>query len=271
MGRLDGKVAFITGAGHGQGRSHAIRLAHEGANLVLCDINAPIEPIDYAMSTPDELLETVALAEAEGAKVVHATADVRKFEEVKAVVDRGLEAFGGIDIVLANAGVISYFWSWEIPEDDFDTIIDVNLKGVWNTARAVIPSMIERDKGGSILFTSSAAGIRGLTHMAHYAAAKHGIVGMMKTMANELAQYNIRVNTIHPTGVATGMSSYAKGLELIVEYPDLFGQGARNILPDAFILEPDEVSSAVLFLVSEDAARITGVQLPVDAGNTVKP
>ncbi|MGW1029120.1 mycofactocin-coupled SDR family oxidoreductase [Streptomyces sp. NPDC002577] len=284
MGRVAGKVAFITGAGRGQGRAHAVRLAEEGADIIATDICGPVsDRVLYPMATPDDLAETKELVEKLGRRCATAVADVRRIGELKAAVAAGLEAFGHIDVVCANAGVITFHPSaLEIPEDAYDAVVDTNLKGVWNTIQATAPAMIEAGHGGSMILTSSAAGIRGQVPYAHYVASKHGVVGLMKAFANELGQHRIRVNTVHPTGVATPMGSDGSALEMAAAVP-LFVSGAANILPDldsptdaaaplgVGVIQPRDVSQAVLWLASDESRYVTGLQLTVDAGNTNKP
>jgi SDR family mycofactocin-dependent oxidoreductase len=268
VGLLEGKVCFVTGAGHGQGRTHAVRMAEEGADLVVCDICAPVPQIPSPMATPAELDETAALVEEAGARVISGVADVRDLAAVKRIVQSGLKEFGRIDAVSANAGVWRPTPFIEIGEDEYDAIMDTNLRGVWNTCQAVVPSMIDHG-GGSIVITSSAAGLRGQAPWAHYTASKHAVVGLMRSLANELARYAIRVNTVHPTGVNTFMGQQPAVAELAMNEP-LFQMSAANML-DVATLEPEDVTNAVVWLLSDQAKWITGVTLPVDAGNTNKP
>jgi SDR family mycofactocin-dependent oxidoreductase len=287
VGRVDGKVAFITGAGMGQGRSHAVRLAGEGADIVAVDLGSPYDADahpQYRTATPEELEQTRQLVEETGRSCLTALADVRDRRAVQAAVDAGLEAFGHIDVVCANAGVITFHErSWEIPDSTYDLIVDTNLRGAWNTVVTTVPSMIAAKRGGSIILTSSAAGIRGQHPYAHYVAAKHGVVGLMKAFSNELAPHRIRVNTIHPTGVDSpgmGRGGWRVGEPILRRNP-MAAAGAINTLPD-LDGDPDlpyepvpslpsgEISNAVLFLASDESRYITGVQLPVDAGNTNK-
>lgn len=269
MGLLEGKVGFITGAGHGQGRSHAVRMAREGADLVLCDICAPIPQVESPMATFDELAETAQLVEKEGRRAVFEVADVRKLDQLKAVVAKGLDAFGHIDVVAANAGIWRGRAFLDIGEEEYDAILDTDLRGPWNTCQAVLPSMVERGQGGSIVITSSSAGIRGQVPYAHYVAAKHAVVGLMRALSNEFARHNIRVNTVNPTGVNTYMAQQPYIPQLMEDEP-LFMQSAANTLP-IDMLEPEEISKAVVWLMSDEARYVTGIQLPVDAGNTNKP
>lgn len=285
MDRLSGKVAFITGAGQGQGRSHAVRLAEEGANIVAVDLCEPsIHPaISYVQATAEDLDETRRLVEEKGGKCVTAKADVRRFAELAAAAELALSTFGQIDIVVANAGIITFHRSsLEISEEIYDLIVDVNQKGVWNTIQATAPSMVAAKRGGSIIITSSAAGLRGQIPYAHYVASKHAVVGLAKAFSNELGRHGIRVNTIHPTGVASpGMGEDATAAEIHAVEP-YFVLGAQNVLPDLDQpitgeinaiprLACEEISNAVVFLASDEGRYITGTQLPVDAGSTSKP
>jgi SDR family mycofactocin-dependent oxidoreductase len=284
MGRLDGKVALITGAGQGQGRSHAIRLAEEGASIIATDACKEIHPsLGYRWPTEHDLAETRALVEKSGSACVTAIADVRDRAALQAAVDLGLAEFGYLDVVVANAGIMTFHHnSLVIPDDIYDVVMDVNLKGVWNTLQAAVPAMISSERLGSIIITSSAAGIRGQVGYAHYTASKHGVVGLMKTFSNELAQHRIRVNTIHPTAVGSpGMGSGGPGgAELFASSP--LAAATTNTMPDLdspldtayttirWIAER-EVSQAVLWLASDESRYVTGIQLPVDAGNTTRP
>lgn len=262
---LEGKVAFITGAAQGQGRSHAVRLAKEGADIIALDICQQIPTMRHQMGTPEDLAETVRLVEAEGRRIVSEQADTRDFEAVAAVVSKGLQAFGKIDIICANAGITGQYGpigGWEIPAERWRDVVDVDLTGTWHTLKAAVPSMIERGAGGAIVITSSSAGLKGFRHLADYAAAKHGLVGLMRTFAQELAPHRIRVNTIHPTGVHTKMI-VTTALADADESQKM--QWDPNLLPvDA--IETEDVTNAVIFLVAETGRYITGVTMPVDAG-----
>jgi SDR family mycofactocin-dependent oxidoreductase len=271
MARLSGHVALVTGAGRGQGRSHCIRLAEEGADIIAVDICASIgNGIPYEMATPAELEETATLVRATGQRCHARAADVRSIDDLRAAVDAGISELGALTTVVANAGVISSGNSWELSEDEWNTVIAVNLTGVWNTTRATIPGLIEAGNGGSIVIISSAAGIRGHVPYAHYVASKHGGVGLMKALSNELAEYSIRVNSVHPTGVTDTGLSLSRPLEELAADEPLFGLGAMNTLPiDA--VSPRDVSNAVLWLASDEARYVTGLQLTVDAGTTNKP
>src|SRR5215213_7579033 len=278
MGLLDSKVAFVTGAARGQGRSHAIRLADEGADIIALDIGRDaVETVGYALGTSDELDETIAAVEARGRRAVGRLADVRDLAQVQSVVDAGLETLGRIDIVCANAGIGTWAVSWEMTAQQWTEMVDINLTGVFNTVRAALPSMVERGEGGSLVLTSSTAGLRAYQNTAHYTAAKHGVIGLMKVLAQQCGPHGIRVNAVCPTTVRTPLVINDSTFELFapdVENPteDDVRQAFEglNILPGVAWIEPADVSDAVLFLCSDAARYITGVALPIDAGNTVK-
>ncbi|MFE0747663.1 mycofactocin-coupled SDR family oxidoreductase [Gordonia sp. NPDC058843] len=267
MGTLDGKVAFITGAARGQGRSHAIKLASEGADIIAIDLCSQISTVEYAMSTPDDLDITIKEVEAAGGKIVASQGDVRDPEAVSSALARGEETLGRrVDIVLANAGIMPLGVNVNTHEAFLD-VIDVNLNGVHNTVEAAVPSLLE-NQGGSIVITSSSQGLKGTGGMggvnAAYTAAKHGVVGLMRNYANWLGPQNIRVNTIHPTGVATPMIQNPI-IEQFYSDPNADFDAVRNIMPVPFI-DPIDVSNAIAFLVSDAGKYITGVTFPVDAG-----
>ncbi|MDX2545052.1 mycofactocin-coupled SDR family oxidoreductase [Streptomyces sp. WI04-05B] len=270
MGRVEDKVALITGAARGQGRSHAVRLAQEGADVVVTDVCHDIsDELPYSLASKEELAETVELVRATGRRCVAVQADVRSITEMRAAVDAAHEEFGRLDVVVANAGVMSAGSAWQLSEEAWDVVVDVNLKGAWNTARAAIPRMIEAGEGGSIIMISSAAGIRGHVPYAHYVAAKHGVVGLMKALSNELGTHGIRVNTVHPTGVSDTGITVGVPLDELKEREPMFALAAMNT--HASHVEPRDVSNAVLFLASEEARYVTGLQFTVDAGSTNKP
>ncbi|WP_020104244.1 mycofactocin-coupled SDR family oxidoreductase [Mycobacterium sp. 360MFTsu5.1] len=271
MGSLDGKVAFITGAARGQGRSHAVHLAREGAGIIAVDICADIASNGYPMASRAELDETVELVESVGGKIVAAVADVRDFAELKSALDAGVEQFGRLDIVCANAGIATMAFRELTIEEELEMwtdVIDVNLTGALHTAKSAIPHILAGGRGGSIIFTSSTAGLKGFGGAQAgglgYAASKHGIVGLMRTLANALAPQSIRVNTVHPTAVNTMMAVNPAMTAFLENYPD-GGPHLQNPMPVG-LLEPEDISHAVAFLASDAAQYITGVTLPVDAG-----
>lgn len=269
--RLEGRVAFITGVARGQGRSHAVRLAQEGANIIGIDICADIPANHYPMASRDELDETVELVEGKGGKIVASVADVRDFHQVKAAVDAGVAHFGRLDIVCANAGIAPVAFRELTIEEELEqwrAATGVILDGSYHTASAAIPHLIAGQRGGSIVFTSSTAGLKGFGGLQGgglgYAAAKHGIVGLMRTLANALAPYSIRVNTVHPTAVRTMMAVNPAMTAFLEHYPE-GGVHLQNPMPIDMI-EPEDVSAAIAFLASDEAKYVTGVTFPVDAG-----
>jgi (+)-trans-carveol dehydrogenase len=270
--RVEGKVAFITGAARGQGRSHAVRLANEGADIIAMDRLANVDSVAYSMATMEDMEETVALVRKAGRRVVARTGDVRRQEDLDEAVREGLGEFGHIDVVCANAGISSFGAVYELSEDQWIDVIDTNLNGVWRTIKAVAPSMIGYGKGGSIIITSSIAAFKGSPNSSHYAASKAGLIGLMHSAANGLAPHNIRVNTLHPTGVATEMIQSPASLKRFcpnVESPsltDLRGAFSNANSLDIPWLEPEDVSDAVLWLASDEAKYVTGIALPIDAG-----
>ena len=269
------KVAFITGAARGQGRAHAVKLASKGMNIIGLDICADIPSMDYPNATEDDLLATVKLVEAVGGEMVAARGDVRSYDDLRRVLALGLDRFGRVDVLLANAGIIRLSSDGDRDEVWTD-IIDVNLTGVWRTIEVVLPAIRAGGRGGSVVITSSSAGLKGMASdkagAQAYTAAKRGLVGLMQVLANQYASEMIRVNTIHPTGVATGMSQNPAMAALMAQAA-AGGQNTisqmRNALP-IDILQPENIADAVAWLVSDEAAYITGVQLPLDAGFAVR-
>jgi SDR family mycofactocin-dependent oxidoreductase len=269
-GRVAGKVAFVTGAAHGQGRSHAIRLAEEGADIIAVDIaqSDAYPELQYATGTEAELADTAKQIEALDRRVFTKVADVRDAAGLKAALDEGVAELGRLDIAIANAGICTVqAWDEVTPQIWQDTL-DTNLTGVWNTMVAAAPHLIAAG-GGSIICTSSTAGIKGLPFLAPYVAAKHGVVGIARTMANELAVHKIRVNTVHPTGVNTPMGTGLGGLEPLIGRDPNLGPIFMNTLP-VELVEPRDISNAVLFLASDEAQYVTGLEFTVDAGNTIR-
>jgi SDR family mycofactocin-dependent oxidoreductase len=270
-GKLEGKVAFITGAARGQGRSHAIRLAQEGADIIAVDICRQIDTVPYPLATPDDLAETVKAVEALDRRIVAREADVRDEAGLKAAFEAGVAELGPVDIVIANAGIIA---PMEVPgpHDPWQDVIDVNLTGVFATVETAIPSMIERGQGGAIVLVSSTAGLSGLASPTRgglaYTAAKHGLVGLMRSYANTLAPHRIRVTTVHPTGVRTPMV-VNEAMQKFLATDRALSNPMVNALP-VDMVEPIDISNAIMWLVSDDARYVTGIALPVDAGLTNK-
>ena len=276
MGRVEGKVAFITGAARGQGRAEAVRFAEEGADIIAVDICAEIETAPYAGATEEDLAETVRLVEGLDRRIVASTADVRDFDALSGALDAGVAALGGLDIVVANAGIVNYGAVDELTDAQFDDVIAIDLTGAWKTGKAAVKHLRARG-GGSIIFTSSGAGLIAPNHLAPYTSAKHGLVGLMRTFANELAADMIRANSIHPTQVETPMIINDTTFRMF--RPDLEAPGKEDIvdvstqmngLPIPWV-EPVDIANAALFLASDEARYITGTTLTVDAGVTIKP
>jgi SDR family mycofactocin-dependent oxidoreductase len=267
-GRVAGKVALVTGAARGQGRSHAVRLAAEGADIIAVDVCAPVAHLSYETATPDDLATTARLVEEAGARVVTAAVDVRDPAALTAAVSDGATALGGLDIAVANAGVCSIQRWDEVTPELWDTVIGINLTGVWNTCVAAVPHLLERG-GGSMVLISSTAGLKGQPFLTPYVASKHGLVGIMRSLANELAARHIRVNSLHPTGVDTPMLLGMTGLtERIEASPDV-GSLFLNSLP-VDLVRAEDISNAVLFLASDEARYVTGLTMTVDAGASAR-
>ena len=278
-GRVEGKVAFITGAARGQGRSHAVRLAQEGADIIAVDLAEEIDSVKrfYPGASAEDLAQTVQEVEALDRRIVATKADVRDYDAVKAALDRGVAELGHVDVVSANAGIFLFGdESHLVSERDWADVIDINLTGVWHTTKAVIPHLIAQGTGGSIILTSSTAGLKGTPNVAAYTSSKHAVVGLMRTLALELAPHSVRVNTVHPTGVATDMILNPAAFRLFL--PDTASptreQAAEvfqstNALPVPWV-EPVDISNAVLWLASDEARYVTGTELKVDAGYTIK-
>ncbi|GBG39595.1 mycofactocin-coupled SDR family oxidoreductase [Mycobacterium montefiorense] len=269
MGMLDNKVAFITGAARGQGRSHAIRLAEEGADIIAIDLCGQIDCVPYQMGTVDDLECTTKAVESLGRRIVAKTADVRDVSALQKVVSEATRDLGEISIVVANAGIAAVGTKDPNPDTVFRDVIDVNLIGIWNTVMAAAPGMRAAGKGGSIVLISSTQGLKGTggdgtAANAGYVAAKHGVVGLMRSFTHWLAKDNIRVNSVHPTGVETPMIANEAVSTYLANNPEV-AQATVNLLPVPFV-QPADISDAVLWLVSDRAKYVTGVTLPVDAG-----
>jgi (+)-trans-carveol dehydrogenase len=276
-GRVEGKVAFITGAARGQGRSHAVRLAQEGADIIAIDICKQIDSVRIPLSTPEDLAETADLVKGHNRRIVTAEVDVRDYDSLKAAVDSGVEQLGRLDVIVANAGIGNGGATLDkTSERDWQDMIDINLGGVWKTVKAGVPHILAGGRGGSIILTSSVGGLKAYPHTGHYVAAKHGVVGLMRTFAVELGQHNIRVNSLHPTNVNTPLFMNEGTMKLF--RPDLQNPGPddmavvaqmMHVLPTGWV-EPEDISNAVVFLASDEARYITGVTLPIDAGSCLK-
>jgi SDR family mycofactocin-dependent oxidoreductase len=266
-GALQGRVAFITGAARGQGRAHAIRLAREGADIIALDICAPVsESITYPAATPEELAETVRAVEAEGRKVLAREVDIRDDAALRQLVSDGVEQFGRLDILVANAGVLSWGRVWELTDEQWDAVIGVNLSGTWRSLRAVIPAMIEAGNGGSIVVVSSSAGLKATPGNGHYSAAKHGLVGLTNALAIELGEFAIRVNSIHPYSVDTPMIEPELMMQVFAEHPRYVHSFGPMLLQPKGFMAADEVSDVVVWLAGAGSGTLTGAQIPVDKG-----
>ncbi|WP_319445150.1 MULTISPECIES: mycofactocin-coupled SDR family oxidoreductase [unclassified Mycobacterium] len=276
-GRVEGKVAFVTGAARGQGRSHAVRLAQEGADIIAVDICRGFADSTAPASTPEDLAETADMIKNLDRRVVTEIVDVREYDAMKAALDNGVEQLGRLDVVVANAGIgTTGVKLHKMREDIWNETIDVNLGGVWKTVKAGVPHLLAGGRGGSVIITSSVGGTKAYPHVGHYIAAKHGVVGLMRTFAVELGAQNIRVNSVHPTHVNTPLLMNEPTYKLF--RPDLENPGPDDLAPICqsfhFLpipwVEPVDISNAVLFLASDEARYITGVTLPVDAGSLLK-
>jgi SDR family mycofactocin-dependent oxidoreductase len=273
-GRLAGRVALVTGGARGQGRAHALRLAEDGADIVVLDRCAPIDGVSYPLPTPADLDETVKLVEELDRRIVAVQADVRDLAALGEVVDTALDQFGRIDIVVANAGIAGLGTALELSEHDWQVMLDVNLTGVWKTVKAAGPAIVNGGRGGAIVLTSSVAGVMAHPGLAHYVAAKHGVLGLMKALAVELAPHRIRVNAVLPTHVDTPMIHNPVSWKLFT--PDAADPSRESMAPPMQAMhglpipwvEPRDIADAVAWLVSDEARYVTGVALPVDGGVT---
>ena len=264
QGRVAGKVALITGAARGQGRNHALRLAAEGANIIALDVCAPIESIDYDTATPDDLLITAEMVKEVGGRIVTAAVDVRDPTGLATAVTAGVKDLGRLDVVVANAGVVATRRWDEITPEEWGAVVGTNLTGTWNTCQAALPHVLATG-GGSLILVSSTSGLKGLPFMTHYAASKHGVVGIMRALANELGPKGIRVNSLHPTGVPTPMLAGMTPLTAYIDDAPRTRALFDNTLP-INLIELDDVSDAVLFLASDESRFVTGSAMTVDAG-----
>lgn len=275
-GLLEGKVVFITGGARGQGRAHALVSAREGADVIVVDVADQIATVRYSMSTPEDLAETVRQVEALDRRAVAIKADVRSQEQLDSAVAEGIAKLGKIDILIANAGILSLGAFWELTDQQWDDMISTNLTGVWHAAKAVTPHMIERGSGSMVL-TSSINGIEPATNYAHYVASKFGIRGLSKNIALELAPYGIRCNSVHPGAIDTGMTNNQMVYDMMAGHvggteDDFYSGGYSNhALRGHSMLPPEVIANAALFLNSDLAESVTGVELPVDAGHMIMP
>jgi SDR family mycofactocin-dependent oxidoreductase len=276
QGALDGRVAFVTGAARGQGRAYAVRLAHEGADVIVSDICAPVsDTIPYVAATPEDLAETVRLVEAEGRKALARAVDIRDDAAVRQLVADGVEQFGRLDVLVANAGVLSWGRVWELTDEQWNSVIDTNLTGTWRTLRAVIPAMIDAGNGGSIIIVSSAGGLKATPGNGHYAASKHGLTSLTNTLALELGEYSIRVNSIHPYSIATPMIENDAMMKILGAHPSYLNsyapmpyqppsKGTRAKRND--FMTAEEAAEVVVWLAGDNSSVLSGSQIVVDRG-----
>ena len=276
-GRVEGKVAFVSGAARGQGRGHAVRLAQEGADIIAIDICKPVDNVVYPAATPADLAETADLVKGYDRRIVTAEVDVRDYDALKAAVDSGVAQLGRLDIIVANAGIGNGGNKLhKIRENIWQDMIDINLSGVWKTVKAGVPHILAGERGGSIVLTGSVGAHKALAHTGHYIAAKHGVVGLMRAFAVELGQHRIRVNSVHPSQVNTPMTMNDATFKLF--RPDLENPGPDDFAPFSQMthtlpvpwVEAVDISNAVVFLASDESRYVTGVSLPVDAGALLK-
>jgi SDR family mycofactocin-dependent oxidoreductase len=263
MGEFTGKVAFITGAAHGQGRAAAIALAREGAGIAAFDVAHPLSYPAYPMGSSAELSSLAAACSSLGVDCITFAGDVRDDQSVSRAVEATVSHWGRIDILFNNAGICAYGLAHELTEEAWDAMLDINLKGAWLVARRVIPVMM-RQQSGVIINNSSVAGLRGMGRLSHYAASKWGLTGLTKSWAIELAPYGIRVNSLHPTGVNTPMNDGLAAMEGLTPQ-QIAERSAGNLLPVPWI-EPEDVANAVVYLASDRARFMTGAPLILDAG-----
>ncbi len=272
-GRLEGKVALVSGAARGQGRAHCVRFAEEGADIIAFDLCGPVETVRYEPAGPEDLAETVAQVEALDRRIVAGTADVRDVDAVRRIVAKGTGRLGRLDVISAVAGIAGST-SWDAVSDlRWQQMLDINLTGVWNTVRAGVPAILAGDSGGSVILTSSLLGLKGRPNTGPYTAAKHGVIGLMRTLAQELGPRKIRVNALCPGNVATPMILNDATFALYSpDHPDPGIEQMEEINRTTFsamdvpFLEPVDLANAALWLASEESRYVTGVALPVDTG-----
>lgn len=269
-GRLDGKVAFVTGAARGQGRAHAVRMAAEGADIIAVDVAGELPScVPYEPATPDDLAETVRLVESAGRRIHSSVTDIRDHDSLRQVVDDGVAALGRLDIIVANAGISApQVWS-DITPEDFRDVIDVNVTGTWNTVMAGAQKIIDGGRGGSIVLISSAAGMKVQPFMVHYTASKHAVTGMARAFAAELGKHSIRVNSVHPGPVLTAMGT-GDMVDTLVKATETNPQLANMLTPflPTWVADPDDIANAVLWLASDESRNVTASQIAVDQGST---
>ena len=264
---LSGKVAYVTGAARGQGRSHCVRLARAGADIVAIDACAPVTDHNgYPPATSEDLAETVRLVEGEGRKILVGEIDVRDLAGQQRIVADAIEQFGRLDIVVANAAVLNWGRLWEISASQWQDTLDINLTGLWNTVKAAVPSMIAAGNGGSIIAVSSAAGIKAVPGCGHYCATKFGVVGLTNSLAVELGEFGIRVNSVHPYGTDTPMGNDVSIYEMLRDHPSYIHSFSPGALPTDSLISPEQVSDIVVWLAGDESSLITAAQIPAEKG-----
>ena len=264
---LAGRVAYVTGAARGQGRSHCVRLARAGADVVAIDACGPVaEHNGYPPAEPADLAETVNLVEGEGRKIRAEQVDIRDLVGQQRVVSDAIEQFGRLDIVVANAGVLNWGRLWEISPQQFKDVVDINLTGLWNTIKAAVPAMIDAGNGGSIIAISSAAGVKAVPGCGHYCASKFGVVGLTNSLAVELGEFGIRVNSVHPYGTDTPMGNDASMWQMFADHPNFIHSFSPGALPTDSLAAPDLVSDIVVWLASDASSLLTAAQIPAEKG-----
>lgn len=266
--RYVGKVAFVTGAARGQGRAEAVRFAQEGADVAVLDICQDFSTTGYPGPTPDDLAETVALVEKEGRRCLSFVTDTRDRAAMQAAVAQIVSDLGGLDVVVANAGICTGSAFVDVSPEQFEATMSVNVTGTWNTLQATVPVLIEQGRGGAIVVTSSVAGLRGLPFLSDYSTSKHAITGLARSVANEVAEHRIRVNTIHPASVPTGMTT-PELFPLVAESARTLGPIFMNALP-VNTTPTEHIAAAVAWLCSDEAANFTGIALPLDMGTLLR-
>jgi SDR family mycofactocin-dependent oxidoreductase len=264
---LAGRVAYVTGAARGQGRSHCIRLARAGADVVAIDACGPVAAHNgYQPATSEDLAETVNLVEGEGRKILAREIDVRDAAGQERVIADAIEQFGRLDIVVANAGVLNWGRLWEISAEQWQETLDTNLTGVWHTIKAAVPPMIKAGNGGSIITVSSAAGIKAVPGCGHYCATKFGVVGLTNALAVELGEFGIRVNSVHPYGTDTPMGNDVSMYKILQDHPHYIHSFSPGALPTDSLAAPDLISDIVVWLASDASSLVTAAQIPADKG-----
>lgn len=264
---LGGRVAYVTGAARGQGRAHCVRLAAAGADIIAIDACGPVGAhLTYPPATEEDFAQTISLIEDQGRKVVAEVVDVRDLAGQQRVIASAVEQFGRLDIVVANAGVMSWGRVWELSIDQWDEVLSTNLTGFFVTAKATVPAMIEAGNGGSIIAISSSMGIKATPGAGHYCASKFGVVGLANALALELGEYGIRVNTVHSYGVDTPLGNDSSMLPMLERHPQFMHSYSPGALPTDALTPPEQISEVVVWLAGDGSRLLTAAQIPADRG-----